>query len=131
LKKKDPQIFHSFVRTAIKGGPGYTRFGHGRYKANLSRYAYFYYAFLFGGLTLVLFLDPEKLTWDGQEADQKLKDMKNLYSRDTVPRAKEVTTEEKNTNDEKELMNSGNQEDSESIKKSKKSFRNRKVKFLD
>jgi hypothetical protein len=98
---------------------------------NLSRYAYFYYAFLFGGITLLLFLDPEKLTWDGEEAEQKLQDMKNLYSRDTVPRAKEIAVEEKENDEDREIMGSTGDEDSESIKKSKKSFRNRKVKFVD
>lgn len=118
------------VRNFIKGGPGYTRFGHGRYKLNLSKYAYFWYAFLFGGLGFVLFFDPEKYSLDTSEPGEKLKDMKHRYARDTAPRAKEITNKDENgqisiDNDE----NNENPDTELKEKKSKKhvSFRNRKI----
>lgn len=122
---RSPQVWQNLVRTVIKGGPGYTKFGHGRTKVNLSRYAYFYYAFLFGGLTFLMFFDPENILINGEEAEQKMKDMRNLYSRDTVPKAKEITAE---TDAENEIVDKkeGDKKDSEA-KISKKSFRNRKI----
>lgn len=123
-KFNDPRILQNFVRTVMKGGPGYTKFGHGRYKLNLSKYAYFWYAFIFGGLTFCMFFDPEKFTMNGEEPTQRMLDMKNLYSRDTVPKAKELSS-----NEEKDIVNSDdrNKEILKSDKKQKISFRNRKI----
>lgn len=71
-----------------------------------------------------MFFDPEKFTMNGEEPTQRMLDMKNLYSRDTVPKAKELSS-----NEEKDIVNSDdrNKEILKSDKKQKISFRNRKV----
>ena len=97
----------------------------------MSKYAYFYYAFLFGGVTFFMFFDPEKLTINGESAEDRIQDMKNFYSRDVVPKAKEITEDEKNNelannNSTKKEAKQVSKNDSDS-KKSKSSFRNRKV----
>ena len=146
-------IIQSFVRTSIKGnlyvrfigklkilkhlliyslgGPGYTKFGHGRYKMNVSRYAYFWYAFLFGSLSLALFFNPENWSICGNEPYEKLKEMRNFFSRDTVPKAKEIADVDKSKAGE---INSGEEEDDnksvesdEKSKKNKATFRQRKI----
>ena len=45
------------VRPIVMGGPGYTKFAHGRYKGKLSTIAYFWYAFLIGSLGFVVCFD--------------------------------------------------------------------------
>lgn len=117
----------NFVRTTMKGGPGYTRFGHGRYKITTSRYSYFWYAFVFGGLTFLLFFNPDKFSTGSYEAVEKMNDMKALYSRDTVPRAKElenIKDESSNLQEDSELKEKNNEV---SDKKGKVSFRDRKI----
>lgn len=117
-------VIQNFIRTVMKGGPGYTKFGHGRFKMTTSRYSYFWYAFLFGSLAFVLFFDPEKFSTDSSEAMEKMSDMKSMYSRDTVPKAKEI---ENNTTSEINVEEEKNDEEVVDNKKSKITFRNRKI----
>ena len=115
------QMLSSFVRTLMKGGPGYTKFAHGRYKLQSSKYAYFWYTFLCGGLVFLLFFDLEGLMYKGSEPVEKMHELKTWYSRTNVPKAKELTNEqeeEKTDTDELKVN-----------PKSKASFRNRKVRF--
>ena len=105
----------------MKGGPGYTKFAHGRYKLHSSKYAYFWYTFLCGGLVFLLFFDLEGLVYKGSEPVEKMQELKTWYSRTNVPKAKELTSEqEEETTDADELKVNP---------KSKASFRNRKVWF--
>lgn len=105
---------------SLRGGPGYTNYGHGKFKKKLSKYAYFWYTFLVGGLTFVAFFDFEDFIFRGQEPGEKIKDVKRLYNRIDMPRAKEIKGSESEI--------SGEQNESQLVnKKSKKSFRDRKI----
>jgi hypothetical protein len=100
---------------------------------NVSKYGYFWYAFLFGGLAFLLFFDVENFAFNGSAPEDKIQDLKNWYSRDSVPRAKEVSnTSNANILDEanKEENQVETEADDSNSKKSKVSFRNRKVSFL-
>lgn len=125
MKKRSQANFEFIV---YLGGPGYTKFGHGRYKMNVSRYAYFWYAFLFGGMAIGLFFDPEKWSMSGQEPLEKLKEMKNYYSRDTVPKAKEIVDADKKSDEiSDEDSDKGVAESDEKSKKNTATFRQRKI----
>lgn len=105
----------------IRGGPGYTKFGHGRYRQQVSKYAYFWYTFVVGGIIFFVFFDFENFSFRGQEPEEKINDMKRMYSRTDMPRAKEIEGTEAESsiteNDESKIEN----------KKSKQSFRDRKI----
>ncbi|RNA24969.1 calcium uptake 1 mitochondrial isoform X2 [Brachionus plicatilis] len=105
----------------IRGGPGYTKFGHGRYKQQISKYAYFWYAFIVGSMTFLTFFDFENFSLRGQEPEQKMKDMKRLYSKIDIPRAKEIE------GSEVDISDSDKNESQVDEKKSKQSFRDRKI----
>lgn len=95
---------------------------------NVSRYAYFWYAFLFGGMAIGLFFDPEKWSMSGQEPLEKLKEMKNYYSRDTVPKAKEIVDADKKSDEiSDEDSDKGVAESDEKSKKNTATFRQRKI----
>lgn len=122
------------IRTTIRGGPGYTKYAHGRYKPNISKFAYFWYAFLVGGLVVALFFDFESFLFRGQEPEEKANDLKRLYDRMSVPKAKQVSNSSENSeikfeNDNSENEDEDNVVDSTNKKKSKETFRNRKVNF--
>lgn len=104
----------------LRGGPGYTNFGHGKFKKKLSKYAYFWYTFLVTGLTIIAFFDFENFIFRGQEPEEKIKDVKRLYNRIDMPRAKEIEGLDSDISKEQN-------ESQVDRKKSKKSFRDRKI----
>lgn len=59
------QIKTTQITSVIKGGPGYTKFGHGRHQLKISKYAYFWYSFLFIVLVVSLFFDAEHYLFKG------------------------------------------------------------------
>ncbi|CAF0890440.1 unnamed protein product [Brachionus calyciflorus] len=123
LALKDKSNYRQ-IRHVVLGGPGYTKFAHGRYKPKLSSYAYFWYTFVFGGLAFILFFDFESFLFRGQEVEEKIKDLKRVYSRTDVPRAKEI----ENTENEVNSIDENEEEKSISVKKkSKSTFRERKI----
>jgi hypothetical protein len=118
------------VRWILKGGPGYTKFGHERFKPNLSKYAYFWYAFLFFGVNFVLFFDFENFVFRGQEPEHKIREYNSKYARDSQVGAKEISSDnnEMSTNEETDELDNLQVEQSDDSQKSKKvSFRERKV----
>jgi hypothetical protein len=54
------------TRTKMRGGAGYTNFGHGRNKTKLSKVAYLWYAFLLGSVSFITltilndFIEPKQ-----------------------------------------------------------------------
>lgn len=129
------------IRSVLRGGPGYTKFGHGRYKLKISRFAYFWYAFLVGSIGFVLFFDFESLFLRGQEPSMKMKEFKQIYDRNWVPKAKEISSSSGAGNfsaelkSESEFVNDSDIDEqnhehtnlSKTKKKDKLTFRNRKV----
>jgi len=122
------------ARTVMRGGPGYTKFGHGRYKPVLSKYAYFWYIFLVGSICFGLFFDFENVIFRGLEPQEKIDELKMKYNRDYKPRAKEIESANNEMDESAEKSNSDESDEEEqeesnktSEKKSKTTFRDRKV----
>jgi hypothetical protein len=135
-KKIQSPLTNLQIRTVMKGGPGYVKFGHGRYKPVLSKYAYFWYFFLAGGIFFVLFFDFENAIFRGLEPQEKIDEFKMKYTRDYKPRAKEIEPENDEANQPIERSNSDESDDEDqeetskkNEKKSKTTFRDRKVRF--
>jgi hypothetical protein len=112
-------------------GPGYTHFGHGRQKLKLSKYAYFYYAFLASGIMFACFFDFEDYLLRGRTREERQKDIQMLFDRTSTPKAKELSKVSKEELEEASNNSVSDQKDDDSKdkdeKKSKTSFRNRKV----
>jgi hypothetical protein len=133
-------IPETFIRRIVFGGPGYTNFGHGRHKANLSRYAYFWYAFLICGFTFTIFFDFEDFILRGEEPIMKMQDFEK-HNKDKNVKAKSRNDEDvaKIDDEKSELSKSrksaeeeeeddDNSDDDAVEKKAKSnSFRQRKV----
>ena len=118
------------VRWILKGGPGYTKYGHERFKPNLSIYAYFWYAFLFFGVNFILFFDMEKFVFRGQEPEQKIREFNSKYSRDSKFSAKEISNDassEMSSSEETAEYDNLEVDENETKKSKKISFRERKV----
>jgi hypothetical protein len=115
------------VRWILKGGPGYTKYGHGRYKTNLSKYAYFWYAFLFFGVNFVLFFDLENFIFRGQEPENKIKEFNAIFTRDGKVGAKEISNDNNEMSEETSELDNLEVEENDSQKSKKASFRERKV----
>jgi hypothetical protein len=137
-KKLQPVIPETFLRRIVFGGPGYTNFGHGRYKANLSRFAYFWYAFLICGFTFTVFFDFEDFILRGQEPIMKMQDLEK-HNRDKNTKAKSRNDEDVAKVDDEKLELSKSRKsaeeeedddsDDDAVEKKSKSnsFRQRKV----
>ena len=131
------------VRTIVLGGPGYTKFGHGRFKAKLSKFAYFWYTFLVGSLAFVVFFDFESFMFSVDEPDKKMGDAVTAYSLSIKPpKAKGLSNvddvsnvraddEEDKSRLAKKLNDDDENEDDDSVEKKAKanSFRQRKVNY--
>lgn len=119
------------IRTVLRVGPGYTHFGHGRQKLKLSKYAYFYYAFLASGIMFACFFDFEDYLLRGRTQEERQKDIQMLFDRTNSPKAKELSKVSKEELEEASNNSVSDQKDDDSKekddKKSKTSFRNRKV----
>lgn len=117
----------------MKGGPGYTKFGHGRPDIKISGISYLWYSFLFAGFGFLLFFDMENLNMNHNEPNEKMQAVRLTLGRDSVPKAKEIKTQEDELiikHDENDSDNDGDQLKDNKNKKSKVSFRNRKVCFF-
>lgn len=112
----------SQFRSEIRGGPGYTKYAHGRYKPKISTYAYFWISFLFGAIFIILFFDFENFILDGKEPEEKMEEIKKLYNRMAEPKAKEIEIQDIEVHD-----NDVEEKTLEIKKKNKASFRERKI----
>lgn len=140
LNKKCQQIIeYASKRRIVLGGPGYTNFGHGRYRVNLSKYAYFWYAFITGGFLFSLFFDFEDFMLRGEEPIMKYEELQK-FNKETITKAKspnddDVLSLDENKNSLSKAKNKSYEEDvdEDSSKKKEKanSFRQRKVLFKD
>ena len=128
-------------RNLIKGGSGYTNFGHKKPRLKLSKYGYFWRTFVFGSFLLTLFVDWEKLYTGGKDPATSYEDMKRMYGRKSSPKAKEIedssseksedTVVETETDTDTGHETENDDADKNDEKKVKSSFRNRKVYFLN
>ena len=128
-------IKYASIRRIVLGGPGYTNFGHGRYRVNLSKFAYFWYAFLTAGFTFTILFDFEDFMFRGEEPCMKLEEIKRRQ--DTNTKAKSLNDDDvaslndnKNSliKSEKKAENDEDDDYDSAEKKSKaNSFRQRKV----
>lgn len=119
------------IRTISLGGPGYTKFGHIRPKMNLSKYGYFWWAFLTVAFTFVIFFDFESFIFRGEEPSMKWEDYKKMNNR-MDPKAKGKSDDDVANLDDESNNNSkktGTQDDDDSVEKKSKnnSFRQRKI----
>ncbi len=86
-----------------------------------------------GGLTFMLFFDFENFLFRGREPEEKINEVKAWYARDHVPKAKEIsgTEIESNSSIIEDLETDSSQldekDDSSKTKSKKSSFRDRKV----
>lgn len=128
LVRKNESNVLSFIRTAMKGGPGYTKFGHGRPDIKISGISYLWYSFLFAGLGFFLFFDLENLYMDSNEPSEKLQGLRlNVGG---SPKAKEIESKDNEAmvkHDENESGNDSDQQKELKKKKAKVTFRNRKI----
>lgn len=124
----------SCKRNALRGGPGYTKYGHGRPNVYVSTYGKFWHLFLLSGIAFAAFFDFENFMFRGREPMTKIEEMKKIYDR--APKAKEITDESKATIDDDTAVQNTDDNDEQvgtelkdkaSKKKAKMTFRNRKV----
>ena len=128
--EKFPIKFENSWRTIVLGGPGYTNFGHVRQKVSMSKFGYFWYAFLSSGIAFCFLFDFEDFMLRGEEPSMKLDDIQK-YKKKLNPKAKSLNDDDvANVTDEGD--NQFNAKDDDSIEKRNKakSFRERKVILL-
>ena len=143
----------SYQNCTIRGGPGYTKFGHAKAKLRFSAYGYFWVSFLMSAGLFLAFFDFDRLLFRGDEPIEKYKEVQLRVA--NSPRAKTAANEDddedvdemKRSNNKKlakvnnekegESGSDGESEDDDSereddqkAKKSKTTFRNRKVSLL-
>ena len=122
------------------------KFAHGRYKLDVSRYAYFWYAFLMFMIPFIMFVDLENLTLDAKEPRAKFDDVHSKFNlktegkqlpttasatttvNTTTEQNDDDTTNEPNEQHDSEQALDGDDQSADGIVADKKSFRNRKVK---
>jgi hypothetical protein len=128
-------IEYASKRRIVLGGPGYTNYGHGRYKVNLSKYAYFWYAFITGGFVFALFFDFEDFMLRGEEPIMKYEELQK-FNKETITKAKssnddDVLSLDDNKNSLSKAKSKSYEEDVDEDSNEKKekanSFRQRKV----
>lgn len=143
------------LRWTLRGGPGYTKFGHGRLKVKRSKFAYFWYwnqwlssrdkrvliqrfwlrYTLLGSLFLfAVFFDFEAALFRGREPKMRVEEIRQWYSRDSITKGKEndSSSDMSDIKDEEESDKKGvevadNEENHTSKKKEKVTFRDSKV----
>jgi hypothetical protein len=117
-------------RGALRGGPGYTHFAHGRKKLDVSLYGKFYIAFLFSSFLFAVFFDWDSFLYRGQLKKDYLADVQMLKG-DTIRFEPKSTKAKEITSDSLREIDSDDSGDETAVetsgKKSKNSFRERKV----
>lgn len=121
-------------RGKLRGGPGYTNYGHRREPIKMSKFKVFYVALVFGSLSFLLLFDFEGYFFRGQDPEDKMNEIDKSYNRFFQSKAKEIKDKAGDVASNEE---DGEESDDESghdeieVAKKKTTFRDRKVSYIN